>query len=410
MPIGRAPESDRGPRTFGGDRFSKRQGAEDWRPRRWHASWGIQVYTGVPSECDGARWHDFDFKYEALCAAPDAVLACIEALVNAVSNPLLTMSKDGGLRFSCRVPDYLHPDTEEAQQYIYKHRPSSEDPYHRDVYLEIFGEKGYNCWDARYEILLGDLLDPPLISESVLFAPIGVLRTVLHEPAPPGEGRLEPTPIASPPLGSYNFRFANEAFMKRGFSYVRQENTVYHWIRRSSIGEDEEVLLWEAEDTVWIRASTPNTELPTEPTPITDVWDDTGMLPPVPPTGLSVSDEVLAIREGTLSPLALKRPVPILRKPETSENVADKTHEGNAVQTQSFFDQDVRILGLTTETGSAMDVQVESYLRDGGTICLNMPSTRLAEKAVEYFQSRNVPLVVHWKHRTYRWDQVKDIP
>ena len=410
MPIGRAPESDRGPKTFGGERFLKRQGAADWRPRRWHASWGIQVYTGVPSESDGGRWHDFDFKYEALCAAPDAVLACIEALVNAVSNPLLTMSKDGGLRFSCRVPDYLHPDTDEAQQYIYKHRPDLEDPDRRDVYLEIFGEKGYNCWDARYEILLGDLLDPPFIPESVLFAPIDVLRTALHEPVLLRENRLEPTSIAAPPVGSYNFAFAKEALMKRGFSYVRQENIVHHWIRQSSIAEEEEVLLWEDEETVWIRASTPNTELPTESTPITDVWDDTGMLPPVPPNGLPVSDEVLAIREGTLSPLAIKRPSTILHKPETSENIDDKTREQNAVQTQSIFDRDARILGLTTETGSAMDIQVESYLRDGGTICLNMPSTRLAEKAAEYFQARNVPSVAHWKHRMYRWDQVKDIP
>ena len=52
------------------------------------------------------------------------------------------------------------------------------------MYLEIFGEKGYNRWDARYEILVGDLLNPPVVSKAVLFASIDALRAELHEPVP----------------------------------------------------------------------------------------------------------------------------------------------------------------------------------------------------------------------------------
>lgn len=195
MPIGRAPENDQGPSDFGGARFSKRQRAANWKPQYWRASCGIQVYTGIPSQRDGAPWHDLEFKYEALCAAPDAVLACVEALVSAVENPILTLSKEGGLRFSCRIPDYLHPSAQPSKQYIYKHTPSVEDPHHREVYLEIFGEAGCSCWDARYEILIGDLLNPPVISADVLFAPIDVLRRALHEPTPSEETDLEPTPL-----------------------------------------------------------------------------------------------------------------------------------------------------------------------------------------------------------------------
>ena len=55
MPIGRSPENDRGPRHFGGELFTRRTKAEDWGFRRWDTSWGIQVYTGIPSEHDGAR-------------------------------------------------------------------------------------------------------------------------------------------------------------------------------------------------------------------------------------------------------------------------------------------------------------------------------------------------------------------
>lgn len=170
MPIGRAPGDDRPPRCFRGERFLKRQQATDWRTLRWHKSWGIQVYTGIPSARDGALWHDINFTYEAVYAAPDAVFACVEALVDAVANPLLTLSKSGGLRFSCRIPGYLHPNTQQARLYVHKHTPTSENPHQHDTYLEILGEKGYDCWDARYEILLGDLLDPPVISKEVLFS------------------------------------------------------------------------------------------------------------------------------------------------------------------------------------------------------------------------------------------------
>ena len=124
MPIGHAPGSDHAPSDFGGERFLKRQGTRDWIPRRWYASWGIQVYTGIPSGHDGAQWHDIDFKYNAISAAPDAVFACIEAVLNSVANPLLALTKSGGLRFSCRVKDYLHPSTEAARQYIHKHSPT----------------------------------------------------------------------------------------------------------------------------------------------------------------------------------------------------------------------------------------------------------------------------------------------
>lgn len=193
MPIGRAPQHDHSPRDFGGERFLKRQGTRDWIPRRWYASWGIQIYTGIPSERDGAQWHDIDFKYDVICASPDAVSTCIETLVNSVANPLLVLSKSGGLRFSCRVQDYLHPNTDEAKQYIYKHASTAENLSHRDVYLEILGDKGYSRWDARYEILLGNLLDPPIITKEVLFAPIDALRDALHQPAPPSEYNLEST-------------------------------------------------------------------------------------------------------------------------------------------------------------------------------------------------------------------------
>ena len=242
MPIGHAPEADHPPGNFGGQRFLERQGTRDWIPRRWYASWGIQIYTGVPSGRDGAQWHDINFKYDAISAAPDAILTCIEELVNSVANPLLTLTKSGGLRFSCRVLNYLHSNTEQARQYIHKHIPTKDNPHHRDVYLEILGETGYNRWDGRYEILLGNLLDPPFITKEVLFAPIDALRDALHEPAPPTENNFGPVSHAAPV---------------------------------------------------------------------------------VPSMSAPVDEKVIAVREGKLSPLAIKRPTPVLDKSEHADASRD---------------------------------------------------------------------------------------
>ena len=187
MPIGQAPEFDRGPVDRGGTRLLKRQGTLNWEPRRWFSSWGIQVYTGTPSARDGANWHDIEFTYKAIQDAPDAVVACLDALTNAVMNPLLTLLKSGGLRFSCRVPDYLHPNTRDQRRYVHKHLPNTDRYGDCAVYVRIIGDKRFTRWDARYEILKGSLLDPPIISKDVLFAFLNVFRDLLHEPAPASE-------------------------------------------------------------------------------------------------------------------------------------------------------------------------------------------------------------------------------
>ncbi|MDE0016106.1 MAG: hypothetical protein OXU51_07970 [Candidatus Poribacteria bacterium] len=369
MPIGRAPGTDRPPRSFGGERFLKRQEARDWDPIRWHKSWGIHVYTGLPSARDGALWHDIDFKYEAICAAPDTVLACVHALVDAVTNPLLTLSKSGGLRFSCRIPGYLHPNAGEARLYVYKGTPTAENPYQHDAYLEIFGEKGHNCWDARHEILMGDLSDPPVISEEVLFAPIDAFRAALHKPGPQNvqdEDGLSETPYS---LGSGRLDLAKEAFFKRGFSYVKHADGLHYWSRQNDEIRNAEVSLWEDEGGVWICSSTPDTGLPMEATLITDVWKDTGILPPIPETGLPIDDKVRVIREGKLSPLSIKRPAPVLHKSNATEKVYE-TREAIPVEVQRAFNNGVRVLGLIPEADSEKNREVESILRNNQAICL----------------------------------------
>ena len=412
MPIGRTSEYDRIPQSFGGERFLKPQRMDDWKIPQWHASWGIQVYTGIPSQRDGAQWHDLHFTYESICAAPDAVLACIETLISIVANPLLTITKTGGLRFSCRVPDYLHPNTEEAKFYIYKDVQSTGNSYQRDVYLEILGEEGHSPWDARYEILLGDLLNPPVIAKEILFTSINTLREELHTPESLQKGKAKFTRqdfiVSTPSLGSYKLDLAKEVLLKRGFSYLREENDFHHWTGNAGKDGDTDVLLSERDGIVWIRASTSDLELPTEDTPITDVWDDTGILPPIPATGLPVSEKVLSVREGKLSPLGIKRPSPVLQKPEGTKKVYEPL-EKNIDQIQSVFDSDTRIVGLIAEMEARNNYEVESYLLKGGIVAFSA-GFQIVEEAVEHFQRQNLPSIARWRHVSFLWDQIKKTP
>ena len=412
IPMGRAVNYDYDASNYSGKEPLKRQIEENWGNGTWHRSWGIQVCTGVPSARDGAQWHDIEFTYEAICSAPDAVLTCIEALINAVANPLLTLSKSGGLRFSCRVLNYLHPDTDEAKLYIYKHAPTSENPYHSETLLEILGDKGYSCWDGRHEILIGNLLDPPVIAKEVLFAPIDTLRAALHLPElsteTDSESSAQDTVIMPTSFGSYSLNLAREAFLKRGFSYVQQKDSIYYWRLSDSGLGDGHILLWEQDAEVWVRASMPNTGLPMEATLLTNIWDDTGILPSVPATGLPVTDEILAIREEKLSPLGIKRLPPVLPKQETS-NTLYGTLEDNAVQMQSVLNRDVRILGLIAEGGGGKSHAVATHVLDGGTVSL-IEKFQISEKTEQHFRDRNVSSVVRWRSRDYLWGKVKDIP
>ena len=182
MPLARAPDTIDMPRGF--EECAYHYGYKtirDWGIFQWHASWGIRIYTGVPSERDGAFWHDLEFTYQAIHTAPEAVSDCLAALISLTKNPLLTMTPSGGLRFSCRITDYLHRKPE--QIHIYKHTPTPENADHRDIYLAISGEDSYTPWDARHEILVGNLIEPPIFEKDVLFAPLDKLKAELHQPA-----------------------------------------------------------------------------------------------------------------------------------------------------------------------------------------------------------------------------------
>ena len=416
MPVGRATRHGQKHGAFyGKQRLSLPGRTKNEKLRDLNASWGIRIYTGIPSEFNGARWHDLEFTYQALCAEPDTVIACIEAMVNVVANPLLTISKSGGLRFSCRVKNYLHSDSEEARSYICGGTSTDDDSSHRDVYLDILGENGLSCWDARYEILMGDLLNPPIIEKEVLFAHADTLRTLIHEPT--SQRKQQPATAVLPNFGSHNLELAKAAFIKRGFSYVCSEDGLHHWIKYNTPVSDTPVSLWESNDTVWIWAFNPNridrfmddSGLPVEATPITEIWKDTGIPPSNPAGMLPISDKVIALRKGQLSPLGIKRDKPILQEHGHTTKVYESP-EKNIDLVRHTFDSTTHITKLIGGTRTTHDDGIDSYLLDGGAICLNTSSIELAEAESQRFENQNLPSHALWKPRSYKWEQVKDIP
>ena len=411
MPIGHAPDNDHGPRNFGGDRFNRCQGINDWHSKSLNASWGIQIYTGTPSAQKDAPWHDIYFTYLAISNHPDAIYNCIEALMKMTATPLVVLTKSGGLRFSFRITEYLHPHTDSDKYYIYKHTPNADNPLHRDVYLQIRGDKGYSKWDGRYEILVGDLLNPPIITKELLFAPIDTLRSRIHapsaEPYPeiiPGSARRVPST-----LGSENLDLAKEALLKRGFSYLQTENEIHYWIRHVSNGRGTLLSLWEDRDVVWVRAAENNTEFPTTATPITDVLQDTGITPTSLVNGLPVNDKIHAVQDRNLSPLAVKRPSPVLNLKDIPKKTYQSTEE-KAAKLSDLFNRQIRILGFESQTQPWTDTEAQPYFRKEIPICINLADRVQIESDEKQLREFNIPSLMRWKARKHQWEQVKDIP
>ncbi len=284
-------------RSFHRDETYRHRSARSWGIFNWYTSFGIYIYTGTPSECNGAYWHDIELTREAVDSAPDAVMDCLEALLSLATNPLLTMTADGGLRFSCRITGYLHPRSERV--YNYNERP----------YLGILGENGYSPWNARHEIVTGNLLSPPTLDKSLIFAAVDAFIARLQKDAPPK----------------------------------------------------------------------PKFTAPNRTTPARIVEPDPEM--------------ILAIREGRLSPLAIKRPKPILVHPYLNAANGNTPENENQEDTLSEYrhtiKKGVRVLGISTGINT---VNKAEYVEDGITVSTMSELTKFVRCEVKVKQ------IQEWYH------------
>ena len=160
-------------------------------------------------------------------------------------------------------------------------------------------------------------------------------------------------------------------------------------------------MLWEKDDTVWIRASTPNAGIPTEATPIAYVW--AGIYVPLPTltNPMPISDKMIDVREGKLSPLAIKRKAPVLHKESKKYDPSETSME----QIKCALDNDARIIALTITDTNVQNEAIEYLLSNNDEICIHLPYN------VEYhLRKHDSTRYARWKNRMYRWEQVKDIP
>ena len=87
-------------------------GVSDWEPKSWRDAYGIQIYTGEPS----GYLTSLDFEYAIIRDHPQHFLDTLSRLCELTENPLLVITKSGGLRFECRTPGYVHSKTD--QRYV----------------------------------------------------------------------------------------------------------------------------------------------------------------------------------------------------------------------------------------------------------------------------------------------------
>ena len=152
-------------------------GVRDWKPQSWFKSHGIQVYTGKPSN----YLTELDFEYAIIRDHPERTAETLSRLCKLTPNPFLIITKSGGLRFSCHTPGYIHPNPKAYREYIATWISHNK---RKDLYLEIFGEKGLSRYDARYEIVEGSIFEIPTIDHTALFEIINDLRDQIGEPRP----------------------------------------------------------------------------------------------------------------------------------------------------------------------------------------------------------------------------------
>ena len=111
-----------------------------------------------------------------------------------------------------------------------------------------------------------------------------------------------------------------------------------------------------------------------------------------PQRGLPIDERVPDIRTGELSPLAIKRPTPVLHKVSDTEKI-DETREEFWVQMQRAFNNKVSALRFSPDTDPEKNGDVESIIRNNEAICLNIPDTELAAGIEQYFQKQDVESV-----------------
>ncbi len=309
----------------------------------------------------------------------------------------MTISKSGGVRFTCRTPDYLHPKRNADREYIGIWNKNGN---RTALYLEIFSEKGLSRWDARYEIVEGDLFNIPVIDDKDLFAVIDDLKNRIHVPPPAKEKakppKLPPTSKKKPKVENadeiYGLPSDMEWIKSGGGDYKSRRGDYPCKVtkHRKSQGSAQYYLKPTGEiqafchncGKTWIARSVNQKEL------------------------------IAKVRTGEASPLSLSRKPSKLEKHDRVYALLDSVAKASD-QIAKFLKSASRIFAFRAETGAGKNYQTEAYALDVGALLQTTPTTVLAEDLEKRMKSRFSEAghldsdVFRWRGLTQKADDTK---
>lgn len=339
-------------------------GISDWKPKSWRCSYGIQIFTGSPS----GNIMDLDFEFAIIRDYPDVFITTLQQLCALVDNPLLVITKRGGLRFSVRTPGYVHPLREKIAVATWKNHSE-----HDRLYLEIFGEKGLSRYDARYKIVSGSLLNIPEVDYRPVLEIVDALREQIGTPKPekptsvklttPGKQRGDVSSVKSVDALPSDLRWvkrSNGSLMSLRSDYPCQ--VTEHTQSAGSVQYYKQL-------NGQIDAFCHNCQQP---------WI------------VKHSDcttRINEIRAGRLSPLAIRRKVVKLARDKHAHVLFDTlTKTGEHIS--ALFRSSVRVLAFRADTGTGKNYETETYAINKGAILVNVPTGALAIDLEKRMQRR----------------------
>ena len=360
----------------------------DWKAKSWRDAYGIQIYTGEPS----GYLTSLDFEYEIVRDHPQPFLDTLDRLCELTENPLLVISKSGGLRFECRTPGYIHPKTEQRSVATWKNHHE-----HKELYLEIFGEKGLSRYDARYEIYTGSLLNIPVIDHHALFEIVDELREQIGEPRPE-KATAKPQPTQTPekrekaphttPVKIVDGLPDGIAWRERkdgSFESVRGDYPCRVTKHTNSHGAAQYYRQTDGQ----IDAFCHNCQHPW----IVKHSDRTA--------------RINEIRAGRLSPLAVNRLPSKLPHKEQFSGVFDTLAKARA-KIADILKSTGRVFGLRADTGVGKNYESASYVIDGGALLQTPPTSELAVEQEDRMSERGIA-VFRYRGLMYHWQDGEDV-
>lgn len=382
LPIGRNGFSIEKYSDGSGKDWETRYGVNDWQRQSWKRSYGVQIYTGLPSnyltECD--------FEYAIIKDHPELLTETLSQLCLLTPNPLIIITKSGGVRFTCRTPDYLHPRRNTDREYI---GVWDENGNRTTLYLEIFSEKGLSRWDARYEIVEGDLFNMPVINAEALFTVIDNLKNQIHVP-PPAKKKAKPAASSRTEKSTPKSEKVDETFgLPSDIEWIKKGDGDYKSRRgdypckmtkhRKSHGSAQYYLK-------------PSGEINAHCHNCGKSW-----------TARSVDQKELIakVRTGEASPLALARKTSKLEKQDHVHELLDSVAKAGK-QIAKFLMSTARIFAFRAETGAGKNYQTEAYALDVGALLQTAPTTVLAEDLETRMKSRFTK-AGHLIDNVFRW-------